>query len=414
MIESQIVQADKSQSPRAIPWLALTTSVAASALALLLTWVCSSLGDPRTLASQMLFVSRLVLLGIALGAAASAVIRLPQSAMVTGTAAVTTAIASWGIDAEWDTLRLLLGIMTYVGAAATVILLLPRALQKAIVSLLVLFHFGGIFAAVTSVPPPGASPPWLIMQAWTRVYRPYLQFMYLTNAYHFYSPEPGPATLLWFHIQYSDHSSRWIKVPDRKHDATDPLLLRYYRRLPLVQNVNSSSALQALPPEVTYRRAAAVVSHKIPGPQEIAARLPGVLQYQPAVGNTARLLESYANHIAAAYPHENPAVHIQGIKIYRVVHSIIHPGQLVLGMDPRDRSLYLPYFQGEFGADGKLKNAEDPYLYWLIPIIRATPEHALAATGEKPRSRRVIFDPETELRDYLSVHAGSFPWEEDQ
>jgi len=362
----------------------------------------------------MLFVSRLVLLGIALGAAASAVIRQPRSAMVTGTAAVTTAIASWGIDAEWDTLRLLLGIVTYVGAAATVILLLPRTLQKAIVSLLVLFHFGGIFAAVTSVPPPGASPPWLIMQAWTRVYRPYLQFMYLNNAYHFYSPEPGPATLLWFHIEYNDHSSRWVKVPDRKHDYKDPLLLEYYRRLPVVENVNQSSASQELPQEVTYRRASAASFHLIPGAQEIAAYLPGVSQYKPATGNAGRLLESYANHIAKAYPHEDPAVGIQGIKIYRVVHGIVHPGHLALGRDPCDRALYFPYFQGEYGVDGKLKNAEDPYLYWLIPIIRAAPEKGLAALGDKPLSQRGIFDPTIELHDYLSIHAGSSPWEEDQ
>ena len=36
------------------------------------------------------------------------------------------------------------------------------------------------------------------MQAFNRVYNPYLQFIYQRNAYHFYSPDPGPASVLVF------------------------------------------------------------------------------------------------------------------------------------------------------------------------------------------------------------------------
>src|SRR5262249_51727018 len=47
---------------------------------------------------------------------------------------------------------------------------------------------------VGAVSPPGhrrprdrPSPsPWLSTQIWTRIYRPYLEFLYLNNAYHFY------------------------------------------------------------------------------------------------------------------------------------------------------------------------------------------------------------------------------------
>ncbi len=32
-------------------------------------------------------------------------------------------------------------------------------------------------------------------------YNPYLHFLYMRNAYHFYSPHPGPASVLVFYMQ---------------------------------------------------------------------------------------------------------------------------------------------------------------------------------------------------------------------
>ncbi len=37
-------------------------------------------------------------------------------------------------------------------------------------------------------------------------------------------------------------------------------------------------------------------------------------------------------------------------------------------MSPEAPTLYLPYCQGDYTADGKLKDPDDPYLYWLIPL----------------------------------------------
>src|SRR5437667_416198 len=70
----------------------------------------------------------------------------------------------------------------------------PRPWRQGVISAIIVFHFGGIFMATASPPP----TPWLVEQMFQRVYNPYLQFMYLRNAYHFYSPEPGPASLLCF------------------------------------------------------------------------------------------------------------------------------------------------------------------------------------------------------------------------
>ena len=43
-----------------------------------------------------------------------------------------------------------------------------------------------------------------------RVYRPYLNLLYMTNAYHFYSPDPGTSSVMWFAVYYDDGTFDWI------------------------------------------------------------------------------------------------------------------------------------------------------------------------------------------------------------
>src|SRR5207253_4479160 len=128
--------------------------------------------------------------------------------------------------------------------------LLPRVVQRTIVSLMIVLHFVGILSAVSSVPP---TPP-LMNWAWIYVYRPYLQFMYLNNAYHFYSPEPGPGILVWFHVRYDDGSSDWYKIPDR---SQNPLTLEYQRRLSLAESTNQLLHAGGIPEEILRNRDAA-------------------------------------------------------------------------------------------------------------------------------------------------------------
>ena len=49
-----------------------------------------------------------------------------------------------------------------------------------------------------------------------RVYRPYLNLLYMSNAYHFYSPDPGTSSVLRFAVFYDDGHYEWIQVPDKK------------------------------------------------------------------------------------------------------------------------------------------------------------------------------------------------------
>jgi hypothetical protein len=105
-------------------------------------------------------------------------------------------------DEAWDSFRLVLAVFLGVGLVGAVLVLLPLLVRRGVILALVAIHFAGILTAVFSVTPPNGVPCWTSGALWTYIYRPYLQFMYLNNAYHFYSPEPGPATQLWFRVSY--------------------------------------------------------------------------------------------------------------------------------------------------------------------------------------------------------------------
>src|SRR5215813_9575618 len=142
----------------------------------------------------------------------------------------------YAMDEEWDSLRMALGVFTIVALVGAAIVLLPRVGRRIVASLLLLVHFGGILTAVTAVAPHnGSPPPWLPTTLWTLVYRPYLQFAYLNNAYHFYSPDPGPPTLVWFRVEFEDKHVHWYKLVDRDQF---PTRLQYQRMLALTESTN--------------------------------------------------------------------------------------------------------------------------------------------------------------------------------
>jgi hypothetical protein len=411
-IEVEPPREDGSASRNAGRALVAATACVGSALLVSYFW---SLPDEPSSAQQAAFtILRVALPLIGALIAAGAVVWSPRSVFVLGAAALIAALASGALPVELDSIRLVLRVAASVAAVAAIVMLLPVFMRRLVVSLLILFHFCGILAAVTAVAPPGSSPPWLTIQLWTRYFRPYLQFVYLNNAYHFYSPEPGPATLLWFRIEAQDGSVRWEKVPSRSEHVKDPFLVEYHRRLSLCENVNQHTAPAVVPLEVGRRRALAGLEDGIPTPDEIALYLPNMSQYRPTVITAKRILESYVRFAARKYAPDGVADNVKSIKVYRLVHIIIHPGQLAQGKDPNDHALYMPYYQGEFDRTGKLLYPDDPYLYWLIPILGPETPAVAALRPMLPTGTRQHFDPQAPIRDYLRVHAGSSPWEEDQ
>ncbi len=327
------------------------------------------------------------------------------TAVVIAVAAVIPFLALLALDPEWDTAIMVLWVVVGVMLAGALLWQLPRLVRRCIISLLAVVHFIGILSAVNSVAPPNAPPSWVMLQVWTRVYRPYLQFMYLNNAYHFYSPEPGPATLLWFRIEYQDGSSRWVKVPNREDF---PTRLAYQRRLAMTESTNMLN--WQTPPffqEMLMQRRLEGNRFK-DGPVPLYPDLHETMQYREPVPYSKKMVAAYARHVARNYPNETqPDLEVKGVKVYRVTHQIISAPDLSRGIHPLDPTLYWPYYQGEFDTDGNLKAQLDPFRYWLIPIVKEEKDPRPGARrfpGGRP-------DTATEyiVRNYLEVHAGDKP-----
>src|SRR5262249_51824377 len=159
-----------------------------------------------------------------------------------------------------DSGRVVAGFGSIVAGVAAVLMALPRPVRRAAVVLLVGLHFGSLVTASTGPGTHDKPPPWITQVLHTYFYRAYSELVYLKNAYHFYSPEPGPATQIWFCIyyrttkidpktgdfvrnpetgEYDFGDSYWYKLPRRPDDIKDPLAVSYYRRLSLTMQLEN-------------------------------------------------------------------------------------------------------------------------------------------------------------------------------
>jgi hypothetical protein len=331
----------------------------------------------------------LVLIGL-ITTAVGVVIR-PQSPVVLGVAAMSGLVAC-GAMRIWDSAQLFLAVLSAFTAFAAFLMVLPRVARRVIVSLMIVFHFGGILTAVTSVPP----QPWLSSIVWTCFYRPYLEFMYLNNAYHFYSPEPGHGAMVWFYVKYADDTGRWFKIPNY---GDNPLVLEYQRRLSLAESVNQLTPPGPVPFDLESRRRLTGARQDIPLHPDIAVPL----QFRVPLPFSKRMLETYARHVARTVKHPtDTTIAVVGVRIYRVVHQILTPKEMASGEDPTDLIHYYPYYQGEFTLDGRLKDPADPYLYWLIPIVKV-PVPVGGGGGFRVRIGRQA-PQEEKVMNYLEEH----------
>jgi hypothetical protein len=354
MDSDELSSADTGESFFRNPWPALCGGLAANLAACL--WF-------RAAGTQIL---PLLLLGLL--ASGAAVATRPRSALVLGVAAVSAWFARLGFGA-WDSAQLLSGVLAAVAAFAAVIVLLPRALQRTVVSVMIVLHFVGILTAVSSVPPTPALMNW----AWTYFYRPYLQFMYLNNAYHFYSPEPGPGILVWFYVRYDDGTADWYKIPNR---SQNPLTQEYQRRLSLAESVNQLLPVSSVSTEIYERRVAAWRRDGIP--LYPLAVMDVNMQHREPNPYSKDMTRTYVRFVSHLEERET-GKRVAAVKVYRVVHNLPTPKEIAAGVDPTEKNFYYPYYQGEFTPDGHLKNDQDPYLYWVIPIVKTQDPAAFRA-----------------------------------
>jgi hypothetical protein len=335
-------------------------------------------------------------------------------------AAAAALFAVFGTPAHWDSFRLVFAVAAGAAAAGAAVAAMPRAWRVRVISAAVVFHFGGILMATTSPPP----TPWLTEQLFQRVYNPYLQFVYLRNAYHFYSPEPGPASLLAMLLktesgveQLADGTTRktyeyrWVVLPRRPADVRDPLGLTYYRRLSLTEQVARGVPGLALPAdqfekhEVRQRRLNVAIPLVSLGPGEDP-----VTQYRVPHPDIMRfVIPSYAQHVIMNNtPDDDEVRRKTTVKIYRIEHRTLDVTAFIgvsnrerQPIDPYHPATYRPYFLGEFDVYGNLVDPQEPMLYWLVPVI---PRSGGPAPG----------DPEKkDYHDFFSEHAGhKFNWRE--
>ncbi len=319
-----------------------------------------------------------------------------------------------------------------VALIASFLVLLPSVLRKVILIGLVVLHFGGILTSVTAVAPRNDSPPWLSMQAWTHLYRHYLTFMYLTNAYHFYSPDPGPPTLLWFYVKYDDGQYRWIKLPNR---PDSPVNLHHQRLLAAAEMTHAPAGaaftMDYIPIwEEKFKRKYVIlpgIPHE-PWEEIWKRRQTGaVLKFKDAKGNPApippmsdvlpinqygepqeiarRLIASYARHIAHTSPHpEDPTIPVSYVRVYQIIHVLISPRQFSEGKDLLDPTNYTPFYMGKYDADGRLLDPKDPFLFWVLPIVRVPERYPGDLSNPVPLLSTPV-PGATKLLNFVDIHA---------
>jgi hypothetical protein len=315
------------------------------------------------------------------------------------------------VPPHWDSLQLVLKVFGVVSLVAGGLAALPQASRYTLILGIVAFHFSSILCATTWPEP----TPWLTMQLGQRVYLPWMQFTYLRNAYHFYSPDPGPASLLFVLLDTEEtdpstgkttKNSSWVISPHRATNMRDPLGVSYYRRLSLTESaarVGSDLSLLTEDKKQAVARREAVALGTLPGHKMIPYAPENFepkyrQQLTPTADVIRYLLPSYARHLSWYY--SNDQVKVTKIRLYRAEHKIVTtPFFVTQSMSPFYPTLFRVYFLGDYSPEGQLIDPQDPMLYWVIPILPKGGKRSLKE-----------FTPD-DIDDYLSKHAGfEFDW----
>ena len=146
------------------------------------------------------------------------------------------------------------------------------------------------------------------------------------------------------------------------------------------------------------------------------SEVPLAMQYRFPNGYSQKNLQSYARHVFRCMEEEHPDWTITGIKVYRVEHRILSAKQLSEGAHPDDATQFFPYYQGEYNRDGKIKDENDRYLFWLLPIdkvraaqpkkVQKTELPAFFRLGKMSEPEQPEEEHDEVLVNYLKVQAG--------
>lgn len=205
----------------------------------------------------------------------------------------------------------------------------PGRLICWIVSLLIVLHF---FAKFTTLITSGS----MVAERLNKPFRPYLGVLFLSSAYQFFAPDPGPNSLVWFRVRYEDGTVRWREWPRR----TDYPTGMSYKKM-------TSLAHLAISTE--------------PHPE-----IPDTL----VLTDESRIcLASYVRHISQDFSgdYDSPVAQVE---IYRVYHFFLMPGEIREGWNYDDPRLYEVELLGAFHPDGTRYDVA-PVVEVRLPLLIA-------------------------------------------
>ena len=372
---------------------------------------------------------RLLLVTVGSIAGGAAVSMRPDLWRVWALGAAMSFLAMFGTPGHWDSYQLVFEVLTGVAVVGAIIAGVDSRWRYIAATAMLVYHFGGIFMATVSPSP----SPWFAEQIYNRFYSSYLQFIYLTNAYHFYSPQPGPASVDVFLLKTEagdealpdgtrrkKYDYRWLILPYRYEAGRDPLGLTYIRRLSLTHQTAQGGYELLLNPqsferaEVHERRKE--LTMKLGGPYyPFHPIVPVFNQYQvPRSDVMNYILPSYAQHVILENTPNAATAAKTTVKIYRLEHETLSVAEFntTPPTDPFHPATFRPFFLGEYGfrpdrSDPERKRArielldpQEKMLFWMIPV---TPRAANAVAG---------FTSRKDYDDYLSAHALGVPLED--
>lgn len=109
-----------------------------------------------------------------------------------------------------------------------------RLWLKLLVSAWIVYHLAGLIIAPATVRPSSD----LARSSWLLVGR-YLQFLFLNHGFHFFAPDPGPATIVRYVVELPDGREVIGQIPDKQ--SMRPRLL-YHRHFMLTEFLAASDS----------------------------------------------------------------------------------------------------------------------------------------------------------------------------